>query len=359
MAAADVGSSKARLEAASLASRVDGLRLEPGGYGSEEDRESIGELMTATWTTVGKGKASLKSAIRSRRADGGLQVDLLDVSPTIVMSPSEPASASGQSPVLRNGAETLPPSARSDHSAGQTSSHRPLEPRRQASDAESHVSKSLSVEPVSSRGLPSPTAPSSEAPSGPQRSASSFSLGTRISGDGRGKRTGTMTAEPSSRERLKSSRTDATKRPQRSMRPRLPEADVEPAPASGMYWSLAPAHGSRPPPPMRSHTASLVGDTIWVIGGMAASQGSSVETVGEDGQASARAQEVWQLDADTFRWSRARCTGDGPPAGRSHSATVVDGRIFVFGGGDNVEYTNDLYYLDTGASSLSVARASF
>lgn len=49
--------------------------------------------------------------------------------------------------------------------------------------------------------------------------------------------------------------------------PNLPSAQVKAAPSSGMYWSLAPVHGRLPSKCLRAHSATLVGDTIWVFGG--------------------------------------------------------------------------------------------
>ena len=40
-------------------------------------------------------------------------------------------------------------------------------------------------------------------------------------------------------------------------------------------------------------------------------------------------------------------TGDLPPPCRAHTATLVDRRIFIFGGGEGPSYYNSLYILDT------------
>ncbi|CAG8481514.1 11474_t:CDS:2 [Scutellospora calospora] len=50
---------------------------------------------------------------------------------------------------------------------------------------------------------------------------------------------------------------------------------------------------------------------------------------------------------DTMYWSKPRTIGDPPPACRAHSSTLVDKRLFIFGGGDGPEYFNDLYVFDT------------
>ena len=50
--------------------------------------------------------------------------------------------------------------------------------------------------------------------------------------------------------------------------PRLPGAkDVDPAPATLMYWSKAPVYGFMPTHGLRAHTATLVDNVAWIFGG--------------------------------------------------------------------------------------------
>ncbi|KAG0144150.1 hypothetical protein CROQUDRAFT_47747 [Cronartium quercuum f. sp. fusiforme G11] len=160
--------------------------------------------------------------------------------------------------------------------------------------------------------------------------------------------------------------------------PVLPSAKVEPSPAACMYWSKASIHGSKLIKPLRAHTSTLVNDAIWIFGG--------TDLVG-------CFKDVWKLDLETLSFTKMRCRGyeeepeslesdddyhiyaneevnevksrtisgpksNGrrgknnpkdhiPPPCRAHSATNVDGRIFIFGGGDGPNYFDDLYYLDT------------
>lgn len=52
------------------------------------------------------------------------------------------------------------------------------------------------------------------------------------------------------------------------MTPRLPHSDDVPiAPATIMYWSRAPVHGTLPMHNMRAHTVTLVDNVAWVFGG--------------------------------------------------------------------------------------------
>lgn len=46
-------------------------------------------------------------------------------------------------------------------------------------------------------------------------------------------------------------------------------------------------------------------------------------------------------------WSKPRVNGDVPSPRRAHSATMIDRRLYVFGGGDGPQYYSDLYCFDT------------
>lgn len=48
-----------------------------------------------------------------------------------------------------------------------------------------------------------------------------------------------------------------------------------------------------------------------------------------------------------MRWTRPDTTGTPPPHIRAHTATAVDKRIFVFGGGADAKYYNDTWVFDT------------
>lgn len=115
--------------------------------------------------------------------------------------------------------------------------------------------------------------------------------------------------------------------------PRLHLHDVPAAPPTLMYWSRAPVWGVLPKHKMRSHSATVVDNTmIWLFGGC------------DD-------REFWRdilcLDIETMEWTHPETVGDVPPPCRAHTATLVDRRIFIFGGGQGNMYYNTLYILDT------------
>lgn len=48
-----------------------------------------------------------------------------------------------------------------------------------------------------------------------------------------------------------------------------------------------------------------------------------------------------------MQWAHPETVGDNPPPCRAHSATHVDRRIFLFGGGEGPAYYNHLFVLDS------------
>ncbi|KAH7155516.1 hypothetical protein B0J13DRAFT_604497 [Dactylonectria estremocensis] len=117
--------------------------------------------------------------------------------------------------------------------------------------------------------------------------------------------------------------------------PSLPDMktapDVPVAPASGMYWSKAPASGC-PHPSLRAHTTTLIGSNIFVFGGCDSRTCFS---------------DLYVFDADSFYWSVPHVVGEIPVPLRAMTCTAVGKKLVVFGGGDGPEYYNDVYVLDT------------
>lgn len=46
-------------------------------------------------------------------------------------------------------------------------------------------------------------------------------------------------------------------------------------------------------------------------------------------------------------WYYPECTGDILTQRKGHTATAVEDKVYVFGGGDGPTFFNDLYVLDT------------
>jgi len=142
----------------------------------------------------------------------------------------------------------------------------------------------------------------------------------------------------SSRSR-KQSRPGAIKTPAYIAQPSLPSAKlVGRVAASSMYFSLLPYHGRPPTQALRAHTGTLVGNRIWMIGGV-------------------DSKHCWRgvawYDTESLLWSTVETAGDALPPLRAHTTTAVGTKLYIFGGGDGPTYSNDVWVFDTGMPSHS------
>ncbi|KAF9006971.1 hypothetical protein BDQ17DRAFT_1461401 [Cyathus striatus] len=146
------------------------------------------------------------------------------------------------------------------------------------------------------------------------------------------KRSTSMSSTHHSGQPRSSSSSAATRQahavPRKQSTPRLPhDKEAGLAPSTVMYWSRAPAH-----------SATLVDSTIWIVGG------------NEDKE---KEKDVYCFDTvflfsnQTMQWTRPEITGDQPPPSRAHSATLIDRKILVIGGGVAGSYFDTVYVLDT------------
>lgn len=226
----------------------------------------------------------------------------------------------------------LPRSHTPGHLASKSINHRRRKPSdlsiRQRSQSASQVASNpgsntyVASLPSISNG-PDPPAESEEGEKKqPSASRTTSSLGGRK----------TLTASATARQPTKITRPP---RGQHVPFPPLPDAesapDVEPAPASGMYWSKAFVSGS-PHSNLRAHTTTLIGSNIYIFGGC---------------DARTCFNTVYVLDADAFYWSAPHVVGEIPTALRAMTCTAVGKKLVVFGGGDGPAYYNDVYVLDT------------
>jgi hypothetical protein len=103
--------------------------------------------------------------------------------------------------------------------------------------------------------------------------------------------------------------------------------------SSQVEWTRINQESQGTPPCARfAHTATVVGDKIYLFGG-------------NDGQNLFNDMHV--LDTETWTWSPCHTTGEIPLARAGHAAVLVnDACICFFGGGDIHGPTNDLYIFD-------------
>lgn len=57
--------------------------------------------------------------------------------------------------------------------------------------------------------------------------------------------------------------------------------------------------------------------------------------------------DVWAIDVDTMTWHNPACAGGGPSARYGHTASVIEYKLYIFGGrGPKGALFNDLWCLD-------------
>lgn len=113
-----------------------------------------------------------------------------------------------------------------------------------------------------------------------------------------------------------------------------------------------------PPPVLKAHTSTLVGDKIYVIGGASSSKGGCFGGVAtfnirqspeslfssfpeDEERADLRPPSVsFACSTDTMRWDQLKdLKGESPPPIRAHTSTAIGHTIWVFGGGDEMTYS--------------------
>ncbi|OWF35099.1 Host cell factor 1 [Mizuhopecten yessoensis] len=88
-----------------------------------------------------------------------------------------------------------------------------------------------------------------------------------------------------------------------------------------LSWDL-PVTIGQPPPPRESHTCV----------GYAEKDGKRPRLIIYGGMSGCRLGDLWQLDIDTYTWTKPVVQGIAPLPRSLHSSTVIGNRMFVFGG---------------------------
>lgn len=94
------------------------------------------------------------------------------------------------------------------------------------------------------------------------------------------------------------------------------------------------------------HTASAIGDKVYVFGGRNDKNGAC--------------NKIFCFDTSTFRWSAPAVSGHIPPARDGHSACVIGKKIYIFGGYVQRSecFSKDVYVLDTTTMTWSHPRVN-
>eukprot|EP01126_Amoeba_proteus_P047341 TRINITY_DN5396_c0_g2_i11.p1 TRINITY_DN5396_c0_g2~~TRINITY_DN5396_c0_g2_i11.p1 ORF type:complete len:349 (-),score=58.95 TRINITY_DN5396_c0_g2_i11:756-1802(-) len=97
--------------------------------------------------------------------------------------------------------------------------------------------------------------------------------------------------------------------------------------------SWATIHVSSPPPSRLEHSATVIGNEIWIFGGTDKSEYFA---------------DVHVLDVVNKTWRIPKLGGQPPKPRRGHTATLIDGdKIVIIGGSNEMEHFSDLHVLDT------------
>ncbi|CAG8666797.1 19843_t:CDS:2 [Dentiscutata erythropus] len=134
--------------------------------------------------------------------------------------------------------------------------------------------------------------------------------------------------------------------------PHIPQAPpVPPAPAPSMYWSKIRTHG-KIPKALRAHTVNLVGELMTIGDPPPACRAHSSTLVDKrlfifgGGDGPEYFNDLYVFDTDTLTWTKPKTTGNIPSRRRAHTTAYYNNCIYVFGGGDGVRALNDVYKLN-------------
>ena len=111
-----------------------------------------------------------------------------------------------------------------------------------------------------------------------------------------------------------------------------------------------------PPAEREGHTATMVGDHMFVYGGS-----SQLGYLGDVFVLKTSLSSVGSGEELTMAWGRPDMSlgmEDAPPGREGHTATLVDARIFYIGGYTEKGFTNELMVLDTALMSWEQPRVS-
>eukprot|EP00357_Protocruzia_adherens_P002441 CAMPEP_0115007148 /NCGR_PEP_ID=MMETSP0216-20121206/20972_1 /TAXON_ID=223996 /ORGANISM="Protocruzia adherens, Strain Boccale" /LENGTH=533 /DNA_ID=CAMNT_0002373965 /DNA_START=591 /DNA_END=2192 /DNA_ORIENTATION=- len=130
--------------------------------------------------------------------------------------------------------------------------------------------------------------------------------------------------------------TSTTTIPKNTTKPLLHTPTITTTPNNPLYpmrWSKPQVISSTEPPMIKNHTATLYKNHLYVFGGY-------------DGKKNHSALHV--LNADSFEWSTPITKGKTPQGRNGHSATLIDEQIYILGGwlGSGPLAASDLHRLN-------------
>lgn len=89
------------------------------------------------------------------------------------------------------------------------------------------------------------------------------------------------------------------------------------------------------PPPRASHSATLIGESIYIFGGY-----------GGLGYGRRDLDDLYSLNVNTWSWSKVLPKGSAPEKRSGHQACAIEKKIYIFGGSNSSTQFQDVYVLD-------------
>ena len=101
-------------------------------------------------------------------------------------------------------------------------------------------------------------------------------------------------------------------------------------------FQLTNNHWANVPPPRASHTATLIGEHVYIFGGY-----------GGLGYGRRDLDDLYSLDVNRWVWNKVVPKGIAPEKRCGHQACAIERKIYIFGGSSSSTQFFDVYILDT------------
>jgi len=89
-------------------------------------------------------------------------------------------------------------------------------------------------------------------------------------------------------------------------------------------------------PPRAAHSATLIGDNIYIFGGY-----------GGSGFSRRDLDDLYSLNVKTWTWNKIAAKGTPPEKRSGHQACAIEKKVYIFGGTSSAGQFQDLHFLDT------------
>jgi N-acetylneuraminic acid mutarotase len=116
-----------------------------------------------------------------------------------------------------------------------------------------------------------------------------------------------------------------------------------------MLWETPETHGERPVS-RSNHAAAVIGDKMYIFGGLLQRGNELIDS-----------NDIHVLNTSTLTWTRVQATGNIPEPRCGHKMVAIDGKLYMFGGGNGDNWSNkfnDLHVFDPETEAWSLPETS-